>query len=495
MPQNHPALSLLIGLCLILSIGVPVLAWLLLMGRRDRPASLWFGGLLCSAVGVLVIALLHRSNGLTAALMSVTIVLLTVAIRSDLPPFRVRWWRTAAWLSVYELLQFWLDAAGLRMSWGIVLTSTVLSLQEAVALAWVWRAMRRHRSRGLLVVALGLLLVLASNAVRLFTVLLDSQAAPIFSFTIASNLTILSVTVSTVLLSFGYVLFMLEKAHVLHLADVQASARAEERRQAAQEHADALQQMVEQRDAMILMNSRFSAVNSLAIFNSAIVHEISQPLQALRMLLEMVALLPNAQHDERRERLAQVHEVLQGMGQTLKSLRDLVQMQEPRLEEVPVGAALREIEPILQTQARHRGVILRGVYADGLDSAPAQLQKVMLQRIVFNLMTNALEALEAQATRAGGAPPLIVLSAHLRAQHGNTWLVVQVQDNGPGLPQQVLERGEQPFFTTKPQGMGMGLALSRVIVQSWRGELRFHNLPQAEGGGASVELWLPVRAA
>lgn len=490
MNPSHPALSLLIGLCLILSIGIPVLAWLLMIGRRDRPATLWFTGLLCSALGLVVIAVVQKSTGVTAVMMSIAIALVTTAIRMDLPGDHARWRLTAGWLMVYAILQAWLDAAGLRMSWGVALTSLVLSVQEAAALGWTYRAIRHHKSRGLLLVALGLLLVVVANLIRLASSLHLQEAEPIFSFTGASNLIVLSVTLTTVLFSFGYVLFMLEKAHRLNLEQVQASARAEERRQAAQQHADQLEHIIEQRDAMILMNSRFSAVNSLAIFNSAIVHEISQPLQSLRMLLEMISLTPDGDSAALREKTGQAHEVVLGMARTLQSLRDLVQMQAPQLERVQIDAALAEIEPILQTQARHRGVALHCRTQDGVREAPVLAQKVMLQRIVFNLITNALEALP---VRDAQTPAAIGLSACLRQHSGCNLVVVQVQDNGPGLPQQVIERGDQPFFTTKPQGMGLGLALARVITQSWRGDLQLRNRPQDEGGGACVEICLPVQ--
>lgn len=501
MNSVHPALSLLIGLCLILSVGMPVIAGLLLIGRRDRMASLWFSGLVCSALGAVALAVLRQSNGITVSAMTVALALMTAAVRMELPPYRPRWPWLGFGLAVYALLQLWLDLAGLRHSWGVALASITLTAQEAYAAYWVLRALRQYSSRGLVLVVLGLVLVMAGNVLRLGSLLQQQQAQAIFSFTLATNLTVISVTVTTVLLSFGYVLFMLEKTHLRHLAEMQAAVRAEERRQAAQEHAEQLQQVVEQRDAMILLNSRFSAVSNLALFNSAIVHEVSQPLQALRMLLEMIAISPDGDDAGRRERIGQAHQVLMGMADTLQSLRDLVQMQSPRLQALRVDEALLEIEPILQTQIRYRGAQLRFELGPGLEGVQVLAQRVMLQRIVFNLVANALEATSAQDPEVVTAEPMppparaglvIGLSARLAEKAGQRLVLVRVEDNGPGLPAQVLEHADHLFFSTKPQGTGLGLALARVIAQSWRGDLRCHNRPLAEGGGACIELSLPA---
>lgn len=499
MPQQHPALTLLIGMCLILSIGMPVLASLLIAPKKDRQSSLWFTGLLLSALGILVIALVHRSNGITATLMSIAMVFLTAALRLEVQPERPAWGFSVAWLSVYGLTQVVIDLTDQRMPVGVLITSLVLVVQEADGLLWSLRAMRLHKSRGLLVTGLALLMLILSNSARLVSVLLGQyNPERIFSFTLIANLTVLSVTLATVLLAFGYVLFMFEKAHRQHLADTEQSARAEERRQAAQAHAQALQTIIDQRDAMIMANSRFSTLSQEHQLSAYLVHETGQALQTLHVLLDTVALLPPEDHAGRQTQVARINALVKDMGSTLRTLRDLVHQQQPPLETVPVGAALAEIEPILKSQARYKGVHFECSVQAGLDQAPVRAHKVLLHRIVFNLVANAIEALTPASDPPGPEPrePLsVAMSARLERHQAVTQVVIRIEDNGHGFARDWLAQADTPLPTHKPEGMGLGLLLSRTIAQTWGGELRHANRPLAQGGGAQVEVWLPVAPA
>jgi signal transduction histidine kinase len=148
---------------------------------------------------------------------------------------------------------------------------------------------------------------------------------------------------------------------------------------------------------------------------------------------------------------------------------------------VDVGqVALRVAEDFTTEAGRLDGaVVTRGTFGHILGD------EVLLRQAVGNLCRNALEA--CAASRVG---PQIVIEGAL--DRGAGALVLTVRDNGPGIPADHLERVFQPFFTTKPSGTGLGLALVQKIVVTHNGHVAARNLPE---GGAAFDVRLPVNTA
>jgi len=108
------------------------------------------------------------------------------------------------------------------------------------------------------------------------------------------------------------------------------------------------------------------------------------------------------------------------------------------------------------------------------------VDRVQIQQVVLNLIRNAIDAMADSATR----------TLHVAVERdGDARAVVAVTDSGPGIGAEALERLFQPFFTTKADGMGVGLSISRTIVEAHGGHLRARN---REVGGARFEFSLPT---
>ena len=117
-----------------------------------------------------------------------------------------------------------------------------------------------------------------------------------------------------------------------------------------------------------------------------------------------------------------------------------------------------------------------------------QADRVLLERILFNLVTNAFEALEGVGATGQARISTALLQAYLCRS-----VVISVEDNGPGLAPGLLAGGVSPFQSTKLNGVGLGLALARLLVETWRGQLQLHNLQATHGQpGTRVELILPL---
>ena len=106
---------------------------------------------------------------------------------------------------------------------------------------------------------------------------------------------------------------------------------------------------------------------------------------------------------------------------------------------------------------------------------------MQLQQVLLNLLLNAMDAMTDAASDARRIT--------VRVQAAGPQVEVAVSDTGPGIPEDKLARVFDPFFTTKPTGLGMGLAISRGIIEAHRGRLR---AGRNEAGGATFTLTLPV---
>lgn len=259
---------------------------------------------------------------------------------------------------------------------------------------------------------------------------------------------------------------------------------------------DELTRLVAERDQMLMINSRFSTVSSLAMFNSAIVHELSQPLTALSLTLEGARLHVKNDDASLKTAIQQSLDLVQKIGQMNQSLRKLLTAQKSDHEPVAVGACIQEMLPILQNEARRRAVQFTAPFQSFDLNVLAH--KVLLERIIFNLVANAMDALTSvgaawqNPSKTQPTPPQIKLLLAQQIRHDRPFAVLTVEDNGPGFEDHFLSQEWLHFQSTKSSGMGVGLILCHYILSTWNGDMVLQNLPT---GGASVQLWIPLQSA
>jgi signal transduction histidine kinase len=488
----HPATVVIITLCLLLVVALPALTGAALADRMDRPARLWYAALGLSAAGIVAIAVLQRYSGLTASCMTAAAMLLIASLRSERGLPRLPRPLVLAIFCIYVFAEIVIDVAGARRSAGVVLSSATLAALEAWILVEIYALGRSRKSRGLLLVALGVLTLLVYNASRVAIVLHTGPVPQIFSYAPIANAALLCVPIGIVLLTVGHLIFVLEKTNVQRLVEHEAAARAEERRKASEAHTEELRQIISERDAMVMLNSRFAAVSSLAIYNSAIVHELSQPVQALTSIFDLQALKQDRTGLGPEFELTEARLLIEKMSGTLTSLRSLIAEHEPAAERVDLANVLSGVVPIVRGEAERRQV--KVCVADSPSGQAFVLcNKVMLDRIVLNLVSNSLEAIgrliSTDPTDLHAGAGMLELSVEVDRQANQA--VLAVVDNGPGFSEAEIENGPLMFKTTRPDGVGLGLALARIILQTWRGELRVGNRPGTRGG--RVEVRLPLR--
>lgn len=234
-----------------------------------------------------------------------------------------------------------------------------------------------------------------------------------------------------------------------------------------------------QREERLHTASRLTTMGEMA---SSLAHELNQPLAAITSYLtgSMNLLETGAgSASDVREALAKAAAQAQRAGQVIRRVHEFVRKREPQRTAVDVRALLEDCRPLIELQGRREGVHASIEVEPGL--AAVQGDPVMLQQVVLNLTRNAVEAM------AGVAPERRRLEIAASRAEGGVRLAVR--DHGSGIPADAAERMFSPFFTTKPEGMGMGLSICRSIAEAHGGRLGFE--PRVPG----VEFILQLPAA
>lgn len=226
--------------------------------------------------------------------------------------------------------------------------------------------------------------------------------------------------------------------------------------------------------------ARLATVGEMA---SLLSHELNQPLAAIASYATgSVNLLNSAAQDVQNQALwIDVRVGLQQMkaqaeraGKVIKSVHDFVRRRDR--DRLPVTAAqlLEAIHPLMHLQARKMGVRLVTHLAP--DLPPIVCDRTMVEQVLLNLARNGMQAMEA-ADMPSRILTLSVQRAACNAQQ--SWVEFAVADTGVGIPAEIAQKLFQPFFTTRDEGMGLGLSLCRTVVEQHGGVLQATpNAPQ-----------------
>nr|WP_315232333.1 PAS domain S-box protein [uncultured Albidiferax sp.] len=237
--------------------------------------------------------------------------------------------------------------------------------------------------------------------------------------------------------------------------------------------------------------ARLATVGEMA---SLLSHELNQPLAAISsyatgaLNLMQFGELEGADLDMALRRIA---EQAERAGKVIKSVHDFVRRRGDAREMVAPQALLDAIMPLVQLQARKLGVQVVTQMAPELP--PVLCDRTMVEQVLLNLARNAMQAMDQPGiTERVLVLRVAVAGANFRAAQATGWLEFVVSDRGPGIPAAVAERLFTPFFTTKDEGMGLGLSMCRTVVEQHGGFLGFEaNYPQ----GTVFRFTLPTGGA
>lgn len=227
-------------------------------------------------------------------------------------------------------------------------------------------------------------------------------------------------------------------------------------------------------------------LNVMGEMASALAHELGQPLSSCLNYLEGLILRLQAGTVETADiaaALTMATHQAERAGEIVKRVRNYVQRHRPERSIVDVNEIISDVVSFLRFEARSQGAIMRLALAPQLPVV--FVDRVEIEQVVLNLLRNALDAVAAVPKRRR----LVSISTRSRSK---SLIECRVDDHGCGLPRDDLARVFEPYVTTKPEGLGLGLSICRTIVESHEGELKAaHNRPH----GAKFSFTLPVREA
>jgi two-component system sensor histidine kinase DctS len=251
------------------------------------------------------------------------------------------------------------------------------------------------------------------------------------------------------------------------------------------------EEMARQQQERLQATARLATAGEMA---SLLSHELNQPLSAIASYAAgSINMLddrgPGAPADAEltvlmREGLAQIADHAQRAGRVIRSVHDFVRRREVTRERVGMDQLIDSVLPLISLHARKSGA--RVVVDLPPDIPMVVCDRAMVEQVLLNLARNGV-----QAMRSTAADAVLTLSARAA---GPGWITVCVRDRGPGISLAVAAQLFTPFFSTRADGMGLGLSVCRTIIEQHGGTLVFENGAGSAAPGVEFRFTLPAAA-
>jgi two-component system sensor kinase FixL len=228
--------------------------------------------------------------------------------------------------------------------------------------------------------------------------------------------------------------------------------------------------------------ARFNLMGEMA---AGIAHEINQPLSAIATYAQAakrIMLQPDPSVDTLGEVCTKIDDQARRAGQVIENLRKFIRKQEIHTQSLDVNRVVLDVLNLIEADAHAEGIPVRVDTTEGLPTVRADA--IQLQQVLLNLTRNSVDAMRGGLGKQRG-----IIVATRRGEQGG--VRITVTDHGHGVSRQLGEHIFHPFVTTKREGLGVGLAISRTIIQSYDGSLTYTDNP---GGGAVFAIDLPAEA-
>ena len=227
-----------------------------------------------------------------------------------------------------------------------------------------------------------------------------------------------------------------------------------------------VEELSRQQQERLQATARLATVGEMA---SLLSHELNQPLAAIASYATAsMNLMAEPEPDtlqQVRQAVQRIAEQAERAGRVIKSVHDFVRRREQAREPIGAGQLLDAVLPLVRLQARKSGTRIELDVPAGLPQVLCD--RTMVEQVLLNLTRNAIQAMD------GPTPlPDRVLTLRVRSEQGR-WVSFSIADHGPGVPPEVAKQLFTPFFTTRAEGMGLGLSLCRTVVEQHGGVLDF----------------------
>lgn len=493
----HPSLILLIILVVCIQLVLPLGTYLVFRDRHTETSRLWFIAISLFYLGIILATLrpwLPRYLALEFnwMLSGVAWPLMIEVFRRELG--RPALSRTAffIWLFVWLGLINTLYLLDSTLPWGLVAISLLIPISCAILTKLLLELQTDIKSQGvtLLLIAMGLYGI--SPLFRLVDFLLsgEPQKLDVFALGFSANVLTVSFVIGTLFLCLGYWGYAFEKAR-------REQDLSEDRERLAQAETTAVRRLLKERDRLLVMNSRISGISMLSSFAALLVHDFSNFLQTFKLSLDnanthlnklsmprMKDSKPSSDlgTNELRQTLQELEKISTNVEAMLSGFRRLIMQGERLATPVCIRRLIEAIEPIAMPEAEKQELILQ---VKNLTHPATQVEadEVMLYRILMNFLLNSMQALKDQDKPV---PYISLLITEEQNVQNERIVLIRISDNGPGYPGEILTNIESALDSKKQDGLGLGLLLSKNLVELWGGSIDLSN--QSHGAVGEIRL-------
>ncbi len=460
-PLHLPTAYFIAG---ILYLIMPLSVWQMLRKQHAPSNTLWGLGGLSFGLSLILLGMRDQwpdvlTYGVAIWLVALGPLLRVCALRHELQkPIHLIWMLilSLVFIAVYGLFHVVLNNASLRFIWS--------SLGAAAAFMWLALLARTLNRRDHSMSAQWIFVFYFALSVLL------CLRVPSVMFGLVQPTAMTSDPLSLMLIAFAVVTAIVGNIGFLGMFIERMNREALEsaKLQARQEEAVRLSEQIAQLD-------RRRSVGEIA---ASLAHELSQPLTNIYLIADRMELsLQHRQDESLNKYFADLNRNTQKAGDILGRIRTFIQSKNTHFERVELSQVISDVSALIHDLAYNESVDLQvslppqgvAVWAD----------PVQLSQIFMNVLRNAIQATHGQASRQ------LQISVWREAEMAH----ITLTDNGPGLPADALKQAGTAFFTTKNEGLGVGLSISKSIAQQHGGSLTIANSPT---GGAVVELQLPA---
>ncbi len=445
---------------------MPIAIWIALNNQRSKAVIWWCVGSELFAIGLLLVGLrpviptwvsYTVANGLTWFAACMQVVGLRFVLRQSIS-VKLIVFLVIAWLLVFEYFRLGLQNSHLRFGWALLIfvgifahigylarkISAIYELRNAQVLAWIY---------------IGGALVLCIRIVRIAFGYTEPDAT---AQGVDSFLVVFSGVLVSVLGSFAFVGLFIESSAKREMAVIAERVRQDESVRLGEQIA----QLERQR--------------TLGAMSYSFAHELSQPLTAI--LMDTHSIKSSLQKDavnieEIVESVAEVERSANRTVQLVERIRNFIRPTQSLNELVDMKMLVRDVQLLLSHDIKIWAIQFEWDFDE--TECVVMGDKIQLSQIVLNVYRNAIQAMSTEKVRR------ITVSLEREPQS----VVLRVRDSGPGLNEFLRDKVGHPFMTTKADGLGVGLSISKTIAEMHSGSLTITN---ALGGGALVELNLPA---
>ncbi len=448
----------------VLYLILPLTVWQLLRKQGVASNTLWCLGGLTFGLSLMLLGLRDQLPEALTYTLAIWLLLLgpllrSAALRMELHrPVRLIWVLLGSvfFMAVYVFFHAVLKNADLRF-----LSTACVASAAFMWSAWLARAIHlRDRSISaqwifVLYMAVGVLL-----ALRVLEVVFFNGTPTALTQDPVSVFLIFWVLTSAIVSNVGFLGMFIERMNREALESAKMQARQDE--------------MVRLSDQISQLDRRRS-VGEIA---ASLAHELSQPLTNIYLISDRMDMeLKNRNDPSLDKYFSDLNRNAQIAGDILGRIRSFIRSKDIALERIEIAQAISDVSALIHDLSYNESVDVQVSLPP--QTLAVQADSVQLSQIFLNVIRNAIQATQGQALR----------QLHIQVWRDGNTAHISFTDNGPGLPPETRDQVGSAFFTTKPDGLGVGFSISKSIAQIHGGNLSIGNSPS---GGAVVHLQLPA---